>query len=107
MKKIILCVLLALFGITGNAEVKREGNTFKVEQSSRTSQGEKTKYTWEDKDGNKYPIYITKKGACYVLRTSKKTGKEYKQYLPKEIKLQIAKELGVLTTEGVKEIINQ
>lgn len=101
MKKIILCVLLALFGITGNAKVKREGNNFKVEQTSKASDTQ-TKYTWEDKDGNKYPIYITKRGACYVLRTSKKTGKEYKQYLPKEIQLQIAKELGVLTTEGVK-----
>lgn len=106
-KKLILCILLALFCITANAEVKREGDTFKVEQSSRTSQGEKTKYTWEDKYGNKYPIYITKRGACYVLRTSKKTGKEYKQYLPKEVQLQIAKELGVLTTEEAKEIVNQ
>ena len=52
MKKFILCILLALFCITINAEVKREGDTFKVEQSSRTSQDEKTKYTWEDKEGN-------------------------------------------------------
>lgn len=95
MKKLILCMLLALFCITANAEVKREGDTFKVEQSSRTSQGEKTKYTWEDKEGNKYPIYITKKGACYILQTSKKTGKEYKYYLPKEIQSQIKQEMGI------------
>jgi hypothetical protein len=94
MKKLILGILLAFFCIVANAEVKREGDTFKVEQSSRTSQGEQTKYTWEDKEGNKYPIFITKKGACYVLRTSKKTGKEYKYYLPKEIQEQIKKELG-------------
>lgn len=99
MKKLILCILLALFCITANAEVKREGDTFKVEQSSRTSQGEKTKYTWEDKDGNKYPIYITKRGACYVLRTSKKTGKEYKYYLPKDIQAQIKQELGIQTAQ--------
>lgn len=99
MKKLILCMLLALFCITANAEVKREGDTFKVEQSSRTSQGEKTKYTWEDKEGNKYPIYITKRGACYVLRTSKKTGKEYKYYLPKDIQAQIKQELGIQTAQ--------
>lgn len=94
MKKIILCILLALFSINIHAEVKREGNTFKVEQTSKASDTQ-TKYTWEDKEGNKYPIFITKKGACYVLRTSKKTGKEYKYYLPKEIQAQIKQEIGI------------
>ena len=93
MKKLILCILLALFCINIHAEVKREGDTFKVEQSAKASDT-KTKYTWEDKEGNKYPIYITKKGTCYVLRTSKKTGKEYKYYLPKDIQKTIKKELG-------------
>lgn len=94
MKKIILYILLALFSININAEVKREGNTFKVEQTSKASDTQ-TKYTWEDKEGNKYPIFITKKGACYVLKTSKKTGKEYKYYLPKEIQAQIKQEIGI------------
>ena len=95
MKKFILCLLLALFCVTANAEVKRNGDTFKVEQTSTASQGEKTKYTWEDKEGNKYPIYITKKGACYVLKTSKKTDKEYKYYLPKDIQKTIKKDLNI------------
>lgn len=107
MKKLILCILLALFCVAANAEVKREVDTFKVEQTSSKVNDTKTKYTWEDKEGNKYPIFITKRGACYIIRVSKKTGKEYKYYLPKEIQLQIAKELGVLTIEGVKEIVNQ
>lgn len=94
MKKFILCLLLALFCITVNAEVKREGDTFKVEQSTKESDT-KTKYTWEDKQGNKYPIFITKRGSCYILRTSKKTGKEYKQYLPKETQAQIQQEMGI------------
>lgn len=95
MKKLIFCLILAAISLTSTAEVKRNGDTFKVEQTSTASQGEKTKYTWEDKEGNKYPIYITKKGACYILRTSKKTGKEYKYYLPKEIQSQIKQELGI------------
>ena len=94
MKKFILCILLALFCITVNAEVKREGDTFKVEQTTKESDT-KTKYTWEDKKGNKYPIFITKRGSCYILRTSKKTGKEYKQYLPKETQTQIRQEMGI------------
>lgn len=93
MKKFILCLLLALFCITVNAEVKREGDTFKVEQTTKSDT--KTKYTWEDKQGNKYPIFITKRGSCYILRTSKKTGKEYKQYLPKETQAQIQQEMGI------------
>lgn len=94
MKYIISLLIMLTLSMSSFAQVKREGDTFKVEQSSRTSQGEKTKYTWEDKEGNKYPIYITKRGACYVLRTSKKTGKEYKYYLPKDIQETIKKELG-------------
>ena len=92
MKKIILFILLALFCITINAEVKREGNTFKVEQTTKESDT-KTQYTWVDKDGNVYPVFITKRGACYIFRTSKKTGKEYKQYLPKNIQETIKREL--------------
>lgn len=94
MKKLILCILLALFSINIHAEVKREGDTFKVEQASKASDTQ-TKYTWEDKEGNKYPIFITKKGACYVIRTSKKTRKEYKYYLPKDIQETIKKELNI------------
>lgn len=94
MKKLILCILLALFCVTANAEVKREGDTFKVEQSAKASDTQ-TKYTWEDKEGNKYPIFITKRGACYVKRVSKKTGKEYKYYLPKDIQETIKKELNI------------
>lgn len=92
MKKLVLCILLALFSITSYAEVKREGDTFKVEQTAKASDTQ-TKYTWEDKAGQKYPIYITKKGACYVIRVSKKTGKEYKYYLPKDIQETIKKEV--------------
>lgn len=93
MKSFILCLLLALFNININAEVKRVNDTFKVEKTTKESDT-KTKFTWEDKEGIKYPIYITKKGACYIIKISKKTNKVYKQYLPKEIQAQIQKELG-------------
>lgn len=95
MKKLIFCLILATISLTSTAEVKRIGDTFKIEQTSTASQGKKTKYTWEDKKGKTYPIYITKRGACYILRTSKKTGKEYKYYLPKDVQAQIKQELGI------------
>lgn len=81
--------------VASYADVVRDGDNFKVEKTTSVNQDTKTKYTWEDKEGNKYPIFITKKGACYVLRISKKTGKEYKYYLPKDIQETIKKELGL------------
>ena len=52
-----------------------------------------TKYTLEYEDGNKYPIFISKKG-CYVVKVDK-NGKWYKCYLPIEIKATITKELDI------------
>lgn len=95
MKYIISLLIMLTFSMSSFAEVKREGDTFKVEQTSSKVNDTKTKYTWEDKEGNKCPIFITKKGACYVLRISKKTGKEYKYYLPKDVQETIKKELNI------------
>ena len=94
MKKLIFCLFVALLSWTSSAQVAREGNTFKsITTQTTKSEGQQTKYTWEDKKGNKYPIYITKSGAVYIKRKSAKTGKDYKQYLSKEVKEQIQKEL--------------
>ena len=94
MKKLIFCLFMALLSCTSYAQVAREGNTFKsITTQTTKSEGQQTKYTWEDKKGNKYPIYITKNGAVYINRKSAKTGKNYKQYLSKEVKEQIQKEL--------------
>lgn len=94
MKKLIFCLFMALLSYTSYAQVAREGNTFKsITTQTTKSEGQQTKYTWEDKKGNKYLIYITKNGAVYINRKSAKTGKNYKQYLSKEIKEQVQKEL--------------
>lgn len=93
MKKTLFIIMLILAGFhTCNAQqVKREGNTFV--QSSQIVKSEQTKYTWKDSKGNEYPIYIAKSGSCYVVRVSKKSGKEYKQYLGKEISAEICREM--------------
>lgn len=39
--------------------------------------------TYKDKEGKTYTVYVGARGGKYILRTSKKTGKEYKYYLPK------------------------
>ena len=91
--KYIIALLVALsMSVASYAGVVRHGNTFSVETTS-VNQDTQTQFTWQDKDGNIYPIYISKKGACYVIKVSKKTGKEYKYYLPKDIQETIRKEL--------------
>jgi hypothetical protein len=87
----IVAALMFIGTVSLFAETKREGNTFSTEQTVDVM----TKYTWKDKDGTIYPIYITKNGACYVKRISKKTGKEYKHYLPKDVQATIKKELNI------------
>lgn len=92
--KYIIALLVALsMSVASYAGVVRNGDTFSVENTTSVNQDTKTKYTWEDKDGNIYPIYITKKCACYVIKISKKTDKEYKYYLPKDVQEAIRKEL--------------
>lgn len=98
MKHIILCILLALFCSVAHAEIKRDGDTFKVETTKTATPDTQTKFTWETKDGTKYPVYVTKKGAFYILRVSKKSGKEYKYYLPKEVQEEMKKELHINST---------
>lgn len=58
--------------------IERKGNTFvQVVDSIR-----RTPFTFESKDGVKYPIYLSPKGKAYIICKSKKTGKTYKRYLP-------------------------
>lgn len=105
MKKLIIFLILIvsviassnLFAqnatISSTGEVQRSGNTFIASSKSTKSNVKQTQYTWKDSKGNEYPIYISTSGSCYVIKTSKKTGKEYKSYLPKEVSAEICKEL--------------
>lgn len=74
---------------------KRNGNTFTMTSTKKIkSEPKQTKFTVE-KDGKKYPVYIGSTGSCFILKTSSKTGKEYRNYLGPEISTTICKELGV------------
>jgi hypothetical protein len=81
---------------------ERNGNTFEAVASAgtRTKQEPiKTKFTWKDTKGVEYPVYVTSNGACFVIKTSSKTGKEYKAYLPKELCEEICKEMDIKRKE--------
>lgn len=68
-------------------EYSRNGNTFSSNIKSKQTP-ELTPYTWKDSKGNKYPIYISSKGSCFII---KENGN--KQYMKKEISMQICKEM--------------
>lgn len=78
----VVAILLWMFCAIASAQsvqVIRQGNTF-VE---KVDSGHKTAMVYVDKDGNRYPIYVSSKGKHYILKVSKKSGKQYKRYLPK------------------------
>lgn len=83
MKKIIINIALIL-SMTMNAQEKPTYKVVgkeivKVEQPKQKAK--KTELTYTIKD-SVYPVYETFKGGYYIIRKSKKTGNEYKQYLP-------------------------
>lgn len=53
-------------------------------------------FTYTTTDGKTYKVIVNKSsGACYIWKISKKTNRPYKQYLNKEIKAIICKQLGI------------
>lgn len=101
---VMLLVFITVSSAYADNNVKREGNTF-VSTSTRTSTKSepiKTKFTYKDNKDIEYPIYISKTGSCFIIKTSKKTGKEYRSYLGTEISAQVCKELNI-EYKGKKE----
>lgn len=78
---VLILGMLVLSQHTKAQNVVRNGSVFV--QSSTSGDSTKTDYEYQDRDGNKYVIYLSSKGKAYVWMKSKKTGKPYKRYLPK------------------------
>lgn len=101
MKKFIMGLLsiILMFGMFGpNIKAQnynKSSKTFEQVSTKKSSDDVKTDYTWKDKKGNIYPIYLHKvtkgenagKYTCYVFKISAKTGKEYKYYIPNGIEI--------------------
>lgn len=65
--------------------VVRKGHSFYQQQSTNKIAKDSvvfSGYYYFDAKGIRYPIYMSSKGKCFILRTSSKTGKQYRQYLP-------------------------
>ena len=98
MKQILLFLLLSL--AFNPQDYSKQDNTYSKQVVSLATE---TKFTFKDKSGNIYPIYISKNGKCYIYRISKKTGNEYKYYLGEAISKDICKELGIEYIETNKK----
>ena len=90
MKKIIIAAIMLLALGMNNSNtyaqsVVKSGNTFtQVSNNGGKSESKETKteYTYKDSKGNVYPIYLSSTGKAFIKKVSKKSGKEYKQYMP-------------------------
>ena len=95
----IIYILMVAGCVVANAQPAAtkyhiEGNNYVAVKSSRGGNATKTNYTYTDSKGNKYDIYISDSGSCFVNKVSSKTGKEYKYYLGPEISNDICRKLG-------------
>ena len=94
MKYIIALLVMLTLSISSYAGVVKECNVY-VQKTTTVKQKETGIY-YQDKDGIRYIIYVSPKGSLYIKKISKKTGKEYKYYLPKDIQETIKRELNIL-----------
>lgn len=91
MKKLLFAAVVALLSVTGASaqdKVKKvsasvvmdaQGNFRQVSPSA--APGKVTGRTFTTSKGEVLQVLESSKGRLYVVRTSKKSGKEYKQYL--------------------------
>lgn len=80
----IIVLILGLIAISNSMKAQsviQNGKTF-IEKVDTTKKETKTGYTFQDKKGNVYPIYLSSTGKAFIIRISQRTGKQYRQYLP-------------------------
>lgn len=59
----------------------------KIQEQRKNAEVKETTFTFTDAKGETHKVYESKNGAFFILRTSKKTGNEYRYYLPKEVQI--------------------
>ena len=83
MKKILSLIFAMVVVLTANAQ------TFKA-PTTKVYTDTTTTFTYQMPD-KVYKVYKSKSGAFYIWKVSKKTGRLYKMYLPKEIQIQMGR----------------
>ena len=82
MKKAILIfsLLVASYSIQAQNVVKDQNGNYTAVKATASKPIETGK-TFTDAKGKVYPVYKTGTGKLFVIKTSAKTGNEYKMYL--------------------------
>ena len=99
--KAVITLIIAIFCTFTTVSAQnytQKGTTFIENTSNSASKRGKsieTMYTWKDKEGKSYKIYLSKNGRAFVKVTSKKTGNEYNKYLDEEISIKLSKEYNI------------
>jgi hypothetical protein len=79
---LLLVCLFAITAATAQTEYKIQGNEIVKVQDSTKAKAQPVKTGLIHKIKNvSYPVFKSVRGSYFILRTSKKTGKQYKQYL--------------------------
>lgn len=50
-----------------------------------------TTFKYVPSDGKQYSVFRSRSGAMYIWKLSKKSGKMYKYYLPKEVQIKMGR----------------
>ena len=83
---IFITIYIVFFccAIAQGQNVVRKGKAF-IEQKDTVERpkAKQTDMVFIDKDGQVYPIWVSSKGKHFIIKVSKKTGNEYRKYLPK------------------------
>lgn len=82
MKKILISLVIICASFVAhsqNVKQDKSGNYYAIGRNDST-QAKQTGNTYTDSKGIVYPVYISKKGKLFVIRTSK-TGNKYNYYL--------------------------
>lgn len=86
MKKLFLIIFVAL-SLNGQAQSKKETNAVQTKDGNfkAVTKAKKepvlTGQTYTDANGKTFPVYKSSNNKLFVVRTSKKTGNEYRYYL--------------------------
>lgn len=102
MKKLFICIAMMLVLGVNNSSAQYRYNektkTFTSDKPSRSAVKDTlvTEFLYEDAAGRKYPVIINRgTGSCYIWKRSGKSGKDYKQYMSKDISMEVCRRLKI------------
>ena len=85
MKKITIILVMAFMSLPIVAQ-----NFVATKKSRQAFTDTTTSYTYQI-EATEYPVFKSKNKAFYIWKVSKKSGKTYKYYLPKDIQIKMGR----------------